>query len=408
VIKIERRDSTPSPFARQTLIPGWDQDRVTATRVLIAGVGALGNACATDLALTGFRNFLLADFDMIDTSNLSRTILFRRGDEGRSKVAVATERLREIALSENPLVIGLDGDVVWDFGWGVYRRVDLVFGCVDSSEARAAVGLPGTAFRVPTIVGGIHGYDGSVIVQGGPSGACIACSFGREEWANIRQRYSCDQVRRVLAEEARFPTTQISSAVTSALMVQEGLKIIHGDSAATGSRIFYAGRRPVIERFSIRRSPRCPFHLDAGVVMEIPELSNTIAAGAAVEIVSRRLGGAATLDLGRDFVVTCRCKGCGEELSLGRPLHRVFEGDLVCSACSAADRAPEGDPQIRRISQISENSEASILDLSLKELGLPPLHVLEARLSAGSRWVELTGDLASVLPRWPEGVSETR
>ena len=63
-----------SPFARQTLICGWDQERLTRARVMVAGVGALGNASAVDLALTGIGRLLLVDFDHIETSNLSRTI----------------------------------------------------------------------------------------------------------------------------------------------------------------------------------------------------------------------------------------------------------------------------------------------------------------------------------------------
>lgn len=407
MIAIHRLPSISSPFDRQALIPGWDQERVSCARVLIAGVGALGNACAADLALTGIQRFVLVDFDTIDTTNLSRTILFRRGDEGRSKVRIATQRLSELVLDGDSHIVPLETDVVWNLGWGVYRRVDLVFGCVDSAEARAAVGAPAWAFGVPAIFGGIYGYDGGVMMQGAIDGPCVACSFSRQEWADTQRRYSCDQVRRQLAEEAKIPTTQVSSAFTAALMVQESLQILHGERTHLGTRLFFAGRWPTLERFTVRRSPRCPFHQETREVIELPDLSYRSVTGEVVERITRLLGTGITIALGRDFLLTSRCKGCGEELPLWRPRHRIFEQDLVCDACTLVGRPPVVDPRIQTLRTLSTQADARVLDLSFDELGIPPLHVLQVQSSRGTHWIELTGDLPHVLPGWLEN-SHTR
>ena len=401
MITIHRLPPISSPFDRQALIPGWDQERVARARVLIAGIGALGNACAADLALTGVQRFVLVDFDTIDTTNLSRTILFRRGDEGRSKVQLAAQRLGELVLDNDPHIVPLETDVVWNLGWGVYRRVDLVFGCVDSAEARAAVGAPAWAFGVPAIFGGIYGYDGGVMMQGALDGPCVACSFSRQEWADTQRRYSCDQVRRQLAEEAKIPTTQVSSAFTAALMVQENLQILHGERTHLGTRLFFAGRWPTLERFAVRRSPRCPFHQEIREVIELPDLSYRLVAGEVVERLTRLLGTGTTIALGRDFLLTSRCKGCGEELPLWRPRQRVFEQDLVCDACTLVRRPPVVDPQIQTLRALSTQTDTRVLDLSFDELGTPPLHVLQVQSSQGTHWIELTGDLPHVLPGWP-------
>jgi adenylyltransferase/sulfurtransferase len=63
---------------------------------LVIGAGALGNEIIKNLALTGIGNILLVDFDQIEPSNLSRSILFRETDRGRYKADVAAERAREI------------------------------------------------------------------------------------------------------------------------------------------------------------------------------------------------------------------------------------------------------------------------------------------------------------------------
>ena len=57
---------------RQELISGWSQDRFSEGRALIIGAGALGNEVAKNFALTGIGYMMIADFDIVERSNLSR------------------------------------------------------------------------------------------------------------------------------------------------------------------------------------------------------------------------------------------------------------------------------------------------------------------------------------------------
>src|SRR6185436_1639963 len=82
-------------YARHRLIEGWDQERLAAARVLVAGAGAIGNEVIKLLALLGVGNILIVDFDHIEISNLTRSMLFRDADIGKSKALVAAERARE-------------------------------------------------------------------------------------------------------------------------------------------------------------------------------------------------------------------------------------------------------------------------------------------------------------------------
>lgn len=398
--------NSTSPFVRQMLIPGWHQERVANARILIAGVGALGNACAVDLALTGAGRLALVDFDGIETSNLSRTLLFRRGDEGRRKALVAAERLEPMMLAAVPVVVPVEADVVWDLGWGVYRRVDLVLGCVDSSEARAAVGLPALALGIPAVFGGLYAHDGSVVIQGVGDGPCVACSFSSAEWDEWSRRYSCDQVLRVMAATARVPATQVIASLVAALMVQEGLALLHGDRRNLGTRLFLAAQRPVIERVRVTAKPRCPFHAQIDKVEEHGALSSRMTAG---ELLDRlgSWGHPVTVRLEREFLVECRCTGCGTPLRLWKPRHRTHTHDLVCQTCLREARPLTGDPAITSVSELSPATDRAVLDLSLDALGIPALHLLEVGGKRGEGWVELTGDLPRVLPEWPGSSAET-
>ncbi len=107
-------------YGRLRLIPWWRQERLAAARVLVVGAGALGNEVLKNLALLGVGTVIVIDLDAVEPSNLSRSVLFRLEDGGRSKAEVAAQRAGEI----NPDVRfhPIRGDVITDLGLGPLRR----------------------------------------------------------------------------------------------------------------------------------------------------------------------------------------------------------------------------------------------------------------------------------------------
>jgi len=397
MIITRRPGATAGAFDRQRLVPGWDQPRVERARVLVAGVGALGNSVAAELVAHGVRHLALIDNDVIETSNLSRTVLFRAGDEGRRKCDVAAERLTLRAPARPLHLVPLHTDAVSELGWGVYRRVDVVLGCLDSSAARAGVGAPAWALDVPAVFGGIYAWDGNVLVQGE---ACVACDFGAAEWADMNRHYSCHRVRRD-STGAPLPNLGLTTSIVGALMARETLRLLHGDRSRRGSRTFLAGNGPSLHRLAVRRSPRCPMHMPVRGVVEMPELTSALTAGAALELLARRWEGEVALDLGRDFLLAARCLGCGTERPLMRARHRTWERDLLCERCAKSPGPWPTDPEIEAMQSISLQTPPAILDRSLEALGIPPLHLLETRTARGPHWIELSGDAERILPGWP-------
>ena len=115
------------------------QERVSAANIMVVGCGALGNEVLKDLVLFGVEHLVLVDFDEVEASNLSRSILYTHTDAAahRQKVEAAAERLRQI----NPKIqiIPIYGDITYDVGLGLLRRMDVVMGCVDSRWARYCI-----------------------------------------------------------------------------------------------------------------------------------------------------------------------------------------------------------------------------------------------------------------------------
>ena len=64
--------------------------------VAVFGLGGVGGTALEALARTGFKHFILVDFDKVDASNLNRQILYVTKDIGREKVDAAKDRILEI------------------------------------------------------------------------------------------------------------------------------------------------------------------------------------------------------------------------------------------------------------------------------------------------------------------------
>ena len=120
-------------YARQQLIEGWDQETVDNGTIMIIGVGALGCEIAKDFALMGIGKLILVDLDTIETSNLSRQMLFKPGDEGRPKAEVAAERLKEM----NPfLKVDYYFEKLQKLPMAVYEECDVIVAALDNFNAR--------------------------------------------------------------------------------------------------------------------------------------------------------------------------------------------------------------------------------------------------------------------------------
>jgi len=146
-------------YARQTLIDGWDQDILNNGCIMIVGVGALGCEIAKDFALMGIGKLILVDLDTIEISNLSRQMLFKPGDEGRSKAEVAAERLKEM----NPfLKVDFYFEKLQKLPMSVFEESDVIIAALDNFNARLDLNKICLRLKKPMIEGGTVGFEGHV------------------------------------------------------------------------------------------------------------------------------------------------------------------------------------------------------------------------------------------------------
>ncbi|MFX1477891.1 MAG: ThiF family adenylyltransferase [Promethearchaeota archaeon] len=146
-------------YARQKLIDGWDQDVINEGCIMIVGVGALGCEIAKDFALMGIGKLILVDLDTIETSNLSRQMLFRPGDEGRPKAEVAAERLKEMSPY---LKIDHYFEKLQKLPMSVYEESDVIIAALDNFNARLDLNKICLRLKKVMVEGGTVGFEGHV------------------------------------------------------------------------------------------------------------------------------------------------------------------------------------------------------------------------------------------------------
>jgi molybdopterin/thiamine biosynthesis adenylyltransferase len=401
---VEESDPDSDPFDRQRRIEWWDQEALSRARIMVLGAGAIGNEVLKNLALLGVGYLFVADFDEVAPSNLSRTVLFRAGDVGKKKAEAAAERTRELCVHPRAQVDWFHGDIVWELGVGVFRRMDLVLGCLDNIETRFAVNRTCWLTGKPWIDAGIFELGARVNVYVPPTPPCYECGASTAQLRAMRQRYSCEDFKRRSHDTGRVATVQIAAALVGALQVQETVKILCGKQSVVGAQIYYQGALHDFDVIPLQANPACQAHATFPEVAPAP-LTSRMSLREFLEYVThpQRSGAGAALELfDRSFVTDFPCRSCGNLIRFDRPPFRIFDDEALCGDCIAGRvHEPALEAAVgERLGRFSlEETPARLLDLSLEALGIPPLHVVAVQARAGGySYFELSTDQAHVLP----------
>jgi adenylyltransferase/sulfurtransferase len=358
-------------YARQRLIPLWDQDRIAATRVIVAGCGALGNEVIKNLALIGVGHLILVDFDRVELSNLPRSVLFRDKDIGSPKASTAAGGVRR--LNPNIEVTSIDGDLETCLGVGQIKECDLVLGCLDSIYARWILNRACYRAGRPWINAGISATVGEVSLYLPGHGPCYECGMTRQMWQQIHERRSCTMNSRHLPPRTIAATAAIASA-TAALQVNEALAWIHGQGLAPGAMLVLSTHPYSLSTVTAEDNRECMAH-------EIYAPTTAIEAGNHITTAQllREVSGAKSLQLDFDVVESWLCANCGIEPA-GKRLAAVTEGEAPCPICSS-ERVPQLVHEIAL--------ESSLADRSLHSLGVPAKSILRIHTLEGACYLEL-------------------
>jgi molybdopterin-synthase adenylyltransferase len=353
-------DDDPDRFARQRIIPGWDQGRLAAATVIVAGVGALGNEVAKNLALAGTGRLVLCDPDVVSMSNLSRTVLFGAADVGTPKAVAAAAALRRLVPSvrAEPRAAGLASGV----GLGELADADLVVGCVDTRRAR--VQLLGRSALVDAVLldGGTSPSGAELRLRVSADEPCFGCTLSAHQRSASDLPWRCSEP---LPDELPQASAIATTAVAAGWLCATAFGLLFGTlpSWRVLSIDVDDGRAGPV---AITRDPTCPLHR--------PLDGPRVKSGASAESpVAELLAGLTDSDEAfawNSFALPVRCYRCGYVPPLAGELAPA--GVLPCPRCGTVLRQA-------RSTRLRDADPAT----TLADLGVAPEEILPVMTAGG-------------------------
>lgn len=356
-------------YSRLRLIAWWDQARLAASRILVVGAGALGNEVLKNLALVGVGSLVVVDSDLIEKSNLTRSVLFRMRDCGRSKAEVAAEAIQE--MNPDSRIRPLHADVMTNVGLGFFRDADVVIGCLDNREARLWVNRQCWKVGTPWVDGGIQEINGVVKVFIPPDSACYECGMTENDYRLINLRYSCPLLSREQIQAGKVPTAPTIASIIGGIQVQEALKLIHEIPCEGGVATVFNGLTNRLYTTRYQRREDCLSHETYSAAREL-DVTCDDSAERLFEAARKEFDAVdpLRLPLERDLVVSIDCHACGTSRPILKPMEAVPQSDAVCPDC--------GDiAQPVRQHVIEQGS--SVAEAPLRQLGIAPYDIVRVQ-----------------------------
>lgn len=151
------------------------QRRLSQSRVLVCGCGALGSVLANTLVRAGVGRVRIVDRDFLELNNLQRQVLYDEADvaAGLPKAIAARDKLQQInsQVEIEAVVADVDYRTLPDLLAGVDAIVD----GTDNFETRFLLNDASLHYGIPWVYGGCIGAEGQTMTILPGQTACLRC-----------------------------------------------------------------------------------------------------------------------------------------------------------------------------------------------------------------------------------------
>jgi len=238
-------------YSRQIMIKKIGEQGQVALRnakVLIVGVGGLGNPVSLYLAAAGVGTLYLADGDTIELSNLPRQIQFSEQDVNQNKADIAADKLNsQFPDSDVEAIDEMLDQELCDY---YLPQVDLVLDCSDNIQTRYLINQVCVAHKVPLVIGAATGFDGQQLVVDprDESSACYHCLFPSSETPPANNCQTLGILGPVLA-------------IIAGMQALQAIKILTGNSTKHDAQInqlnLFDGLSNQWQQFAMKKQENC-------------------------------------------------------------------------------------------------------------------------------------------------------
>ena len=244
-------------YSRHLIMPqvgSAGQRKLLQSKVLIVGAGGLGSPAAVYLSLAGVGTIGIADFDVVDVSNLQRQILHRSSDVGRPKTVSAMETLKEYNPDTN--VVLHDAWLTSENAMDIISGYDIVVNGADNFPSRYLINDACYLAGKPLVDGSILIFDGQATVFI-PGQGCYRCLFPSPPPPGM------------VPNCAEAGVLGALTGVVGSIQAVETLKLLLGIGESLASRLLLIDALSMdFRQVRIPHNPQCPLCGDNPTVTE--------------------------------------------------------------------------------------------------------------------------------------------
>jgi len=209
-----------SRYHRHLILPGFGpaaQEKLKKASILVVGAGGLGCPALLYLAAAGIGTIGIADFDLVEDSNLQRQVLFTTQDIGRNKAIVAKERLQEL----NPYIeiIACTQKISMHNALELLMPYDIVIDGTDNFPTRYLLNDACIFLEKTYIYGAIAKFEGQVSVFNCPDEQ-------GERGPNYRDLYPVPPPQGLVPSCADGGVLGVLPGVIGTLQASEAIKVV--------------------------------------------------------------------------------------------------------------------------------------------------------------------------------------
>jgi molybdopterin/thiamine biosynthesis adenylyltransferase len=392
----------------RSILAGYDPERLRAGKVLVAGLGALGQNLVQNLALLGVGRLMLVDFDVFEGHNATRSPFFPTPAEkerfGTGKAVIVAHRAAQVSTAACAEVYYSDR-LIQVLGDGAVSWADVVVAAVDSLTARAWLAERCRLLGKPMIEGGFSGPDFNLSAFAGqPGTVCYRC--GRPERDSSM---SCTAYALTAEAMAIVPAIQTSAAVLGGYQAEQVVQLLHGRTERLGYRSYGNVRRETLQTAQLPVGSACPgIHQPEPIIGMLRDVTADTTLKDLLSAVARQFGHG-RIWLSEAVIPSSSCTTCLVPCHV-RATESAWMADPRCASCGgpwpvAEDYMPDS---VREIST-GDSLSADLAGTIVHDLGLHAGACLAATLADGrAGLLQIDGDILACISRaspYPAGVT---
>jgi sulfur-carrier protein adenylyltransferase/sulfurtransferase len=213
--------------------------------VLCIGTGGLGAPLGLYLAAAGVGRIGLVDFDVVDSTNLQRQVLFSTQDVGLPKTQAAANRLR--GLNPDIQIDTYETQLTSANAFELFKDYDIIVDGTDNFPTRYLVNDASVMMGKLNVYGSIFRFEGQITVFGAPDGPCYRCLYPEPPPPGLVP--SC----------AEGGVLGVLPGIVGTIQAAEALKLIIGKGdPLIGRLLLFDALAMKFRELKLRKNPDCP------------------------------------------------------------------------------------------------------------------------------------------------------